>query len=318
MQDLILRPGPVLIARTWKTDGKHEDGSWHELDVTDRAHERLFDFITMDAAVTVGDIFRLLDASPLLQQVFRRDFAMELCAEARKGPVTAVKAADDSSVDERIEYLELYQEWNFDTSTRVYGPTQCLHLHGIGFELPEDSAGHGRRKGERIHWSISLTPLRELLPLPLLVNPEVQITEDDINAKAYGDEIARAHHANVTLGQVVHGVLWELSFHGAPEMQSGVMEELKNRVAEVDAGTAKLVSGDDLFEELDRPGCEALFDDLGGRSTREISSALRDIDDDENAAAWLERKFEGAVVVKPQFRDRNGREFRKTFRAAGR
>ena len=318
MQDLILRPGPVLIARTWETDGKHEDGHWDELDVTDRAHERLFDFITMDPAVTVGDIFRLLDASPLLQQVFRRDFAEELCAEARKGPVTALKAADNSSVDERIEYLELYQQWSLDTSTSVYGPTQRLHLHGIGFELQEDSEEHHRKKGERIQWSISLTPLRELLPLPLLVNPEVQFTEDDLNAKAYGDEISRARHPDVTLGQVIHGVLWELSFHGAPEMQSGVLEELKERVAEVDAGTAKLVSGDDLFEELDRPGCEALFDAFGGRSAREISSALRDIDDDANAAAWLERKFEGAVVVKPQFRDRNGREFRKTFRAAGR
>ena len=101
-------------------------------------------------------------------------------------------------------------------------------------------------------------------------------------------------------------------------MQFDVMEELKNRVAEVDAGIVQQVSGDELYEELDRPRCAALFDDLVGRSAREISSALRDIYDDENAAAWLERKLEGAVVVKPQFRDRNGREFRKTFRAAGR
>lgn len=149
------------------------------------------------------------------------------------------------------------------------------------------------------------------------MNPEVQITEGDLNVKAYGDEISPARHPDLTLGHVVHDVLWELSFHGTPEMQSDVMDELKSRVAEIDAGTAETVSGDDLFEEMDRPGCDALFDDLGGRSAREISFALRDIDDDENAAAWLERKFGGTVVVKPQFRDRVGREFRKTFRAAG-
>ena len=57
---------------------------------------------------------------------------------------------------------------------------------------------------------------------------------------------------------------------------------------------------------------------LGGRSTREIAVAVRDIDDDQNAAAWLERVFEGAVVAKPQFRNRSGREFRRAFRAAGR
>ena len=57
---------------------------------------------------------------------------------------------------------------------------------------------------------------------------------------------------------------------------------------------------------------------LGGRSTREIAVAVRDIDDDENAAEWPERAFEGAVVVKPQFPNRFGREFRKAFRAARR
>lgn len=140
MQDLILRPGPVLVARTWETNGKCEDGH--------------FDFVTMDATVTVGDIFRLLDASPLLQQVFRRDFAEELCAEARKGPVTAVKPPDDSAADERIEYLELYQRWSVDTSTSLYGQTHRLHLHGIGFELQEDSEEHPRKKGERVQWSV--------------------------------------------------------------------------------------------------------------------------------------------------------------------
>lgn len=57
---------------------------------------------------------------------------------------------------------------------------------------------------------------------------------------------------------------------------------------------------------------------LGGRSTCEIAEAICDIDDDQHSAAWLKRVFEGAVVVKPQFRDRSGRELRKAFRAAGR
>jgi hypothetical protein len=88
-----------------------------------------------------------------------------------------------------------------------------------------------------------------------------------------------------------------------------VSEELRRRAAEVDAGTAELVSGDAIFEPLDRSGCDALFDDLGGPSSREIATALRNIDDDENAAAWFDRAFNGEVVVKVQFRDRTGREF---------
>ncbi len=69
----------------------------------------------------------------------------------------------------------------------------------------------------------------------------------------------------------------------------------------------------DLFSDLDQPGCDALFDDLGGRSPREIGRAVRDIEDSENAAEWLLRVFDGTVVVKAPFRDRTGREFRRAF-----
>lgn len=316
MQDLTLKPGPVLLARRWETDDEHENGRWHEENVTDRAHERLFDIVTLDAAVTLGDIFRLLDAGPLLRQIFRRDFADELCAEARKGAVA--ENAPDPSSPESIEYLELYQVWLLDTSTSVYTSTRRLQLHGVGCELTRDAPDYGRSKCERIHWSVSLTPLRELLSLPLRVNPEVRLMEDDINAKAFGDEVARGRHPDVTLGQVIDGVVWELSFHGGPQERAEFRDELNQQVAAVKAGTATLVSGDDIFQKLDRPGCETMFDSLGGETPRDIGNALRKIDDDENAATWFDKTFGGAVVVKPQFRDRTGREFRKAFRAAAR
>lgn len=218
---------------------------------------------------------------------------------------------------QRIECLELYQHWGLDTSTNEYSGTQRLQLHGIGNKLTEDLPEQGKKKGERIQWSVALTPLRELLSLRVVMNAEVRMIEEDALAKAYGSEIRRARNVDVTLGQVIQGLLWELSFHGGPQEQREVSDDLERRVAEIDAGTAELVSGDDIFEHLDKPGCDALFDDLGGRSTREIATSIRDIDDDENAAAWLERAFDGKVVVKAQFRNRTGREFRKAFRAAG-
>jgi len=154
---------------------------------------------------------------------------------------------------------------------------QRLHLHGIGHELAEDLPEERRVKGERIEWSVSLTPLRELLSLPVRVKEEVRITEEDATAKACMSEIWRARWTDVTLGQVIHGLLWEL--------QMEVSEDLKRQVAEVDAGTVERVSADDVFEPLYKPGCDALFKELGGRSTREIAAAIRDIDDDQNASA---------------------------------
>jgi hypothetical protein len=316
MQDLILQPGPALIARSWRTDDVHESGRWHELDATDRAHEFLFALVTLDSAVTLGDIFRLLDASPVLKQVFRRNFSEMLCFEARKGPFDAEPS--DSVSPEGIEFLELQHQWHLDTSQQTYSSTQRLQLHGVGFELQADAPSYFRKQGERIHWSVSLTPLRELLALPIRVNPELRVMEDDVNAKAFGDEILKGKHPEVTLGQVIDGVIYEISFHGGPQERAEFRSGLDTQLAEIKAGTAEVVSGDDIFDADDRPGFELMFEGLGGVEQRDVSSAMRQIDDDANAAAWLDKEFEGKVIVRPRFRDKTGREFRKTFSSAAR
>jgi hypothetical protein len=59
-----------------------------------------------------------------------------------------------------------------------------------------------------------------------------------------------------------------------------------------------------------------MFDDLGGHRPREIGQALHDIDDAENAARWIEQKFEGRVIVKANYRALNGREFRRAYQSA--
>ena len=300
----------------FRDDPDCPDGHLIDENVTSRAHEFLFEHVTLRNEVTLGDVFALMEASPLLQQFYRRDFAHELCEEARKGPINESQGV--AVEHEGIAFLELYQQWGLDTSTNEYSGTQHLPLHGLGHELAEDMPEQGCRRGERIAWSLSLTPLRQLLNLPIRINAEVRITEDDVDAKAHGHEIQRARNPGVSLGQVIHGLLWELSFHGGPQEQLELSDSLKRQVAEIDAGTAETVSADDVFEPFDRPGCDALFDDLGGRSTREIVRAIHDIDDEANAALTIDNEFNGMVVVKAQFRDRTGREFRKAFRAAGR
>lgn len=311
MQHLILCPGPRLLLREFRPEPGDVGGRPDEIDVSDRAHEFLFEIVTVHAETTLADIFRLLDASPLLQTIYRRDFAEELCAEARLGPTEIVEAHYEG-----IKSLELYHQWGLDTSTNEYSGIQHLQLHGIGCELEEDRPQGGKKKGERIEWSVGLTPLRKLLSLPIRVSTEVRITEEDLSAKAFMKEIKRAHNAEVTLGLLIRSLMWELSFHGGPKEQQEVMEDLRQRVAEIDNGTAKCISHEELFGHLDEAGCAALFDDLGGRSAQEIAAALGDIDDDRNATADLERVFDGAVVVKTQFRDSSGREFRRAFQTA--
>jgi hypothetical protein len=307
MHHLILRPGPELVLRAFRPEPDELGPRPKERNVTDRAHEFLFEAITLHPQATLADVFALMEASPLLKRIYRPSFVDELCAEAIKGPADG----EQQPAHDRIEYLELFAEWGLDTHSQTYSGTTRLRLHGVGPVLQEDHPEERKRKGERIEWAVSLTPLRSLLALPVRVNHSVRITEGDQAAQAWMQEIGRAQVEDVTLGQVIEGLLWELSFHGGPAEQEAVAEGLRQQVAELKDGTAKTYSSDEVFERLGLPGCDGLFDEFGGHKPREVDQALRDIGDTENAADWIARKFEGRVVVKPEFRHLNGREFRR-------
>lgn len=314
MDNLILRPGPLLV---WCDLHGEESARPIDSEVGERAFEFLFEPVTLDERLSLGDVFRLLEICPTLQQVFRREFAGELCDEARKGPLTPSRGSDPEEVA-GIEYLELYWSWRLDTSSGAYSGVHRLELHGVGHILEADAPDYGVKAGGRIRWSVSLTPLRELLELPLRFRDDFDVTEDDIDAKAYGHTIASGKCRELLLGQVIHGLLWELSVHGGPDTKADFLDDLMARKAEVDAGTAKLIPADEVFAEFELPGFDALFESVGGVSRGELRRALRSIDDDQPVGPWLDREFQGNVVVRTQFRDRPARDFRRALRAAGR
>lgn len=313
MHNLTLNPGPRLtVVRSVEEDGKRRPLT---VDVTGRAHEFLFETVTLAEGVTLADVLGLLDASPVLASVFRQDFSEELLAHARKGLSPKFVPGYDP---EGIEYLELYQIWHLHTGTQTYQPTHHLSFHGIGYELREDrdAGGYTEKAGTRIQWGISLTDVRELLSLPLRIRKDVRVCEDDFDAKNYGRELQAVQLEGVNLGQVLHGVLWELSFHGAPQDQEEVRSELQERVDEVHAGTAERVEGDSIFEEWDRPGIEQLFDSIGEYRVGEVTRALRDLEDNEPVQAGLTQRLDATVQVKQAHQATPARAFRRMFREA--
>lgn len=312
MSEFILKAGPVLISRSWETDPATKVGAWQEADVTARAHEHLFECVTLEEDVTLADIFKLVGENPVLQAVFRRDYAAELCAEAAKGATAPV----DEQPDDALAYLELYQHWGLDTGTGTYGAMHRLHFHGLSVPQSVDRPDKGLVAGERIQWGISMTNPREMLHLTVRVNPQVKVCEDDVDAKGYGRELACQQNPFVTLGQVLHGILWELSFYGAPAEAAEVSEDLRAQMDEVTSGAVELVSADNFFDSLDRPGVAALFDSVGTCSPSDVSRALHALEDEANAAEGLAAALGESVVVKPAYRALAARAFRKAFREA--
>ncbi len=323
MHNLTLKPGAELTGTF-----EDENGKPVSRDVSARAIEFLFEPVTLAAGVTLSDIFTLLANNPLLVQVYRRDFVEELLAHALKG---ALKTDNPYSPD-GMEYLELYQVVELDTGAKVLAGHERLQFHGIGFEMQEDTdmGGYIQPKGSRIQWGISLTDVREMLHLPVRINLEVMVCEGDLDAKRWGEKLDTIRLESVTLGQVLHGVLWELSFHGGPSEQTEVLEDLQERKAELDAALERekngepsgLISGDDIFEEFDKPGVEAVFETIGDLRARDVTRALRQLDDDvlvEKGLALVLGEMghkASKVRIKPDFKGLTARAFRKAMRNA--
>lgn len=313
MRELILKPGPVLVARAWVYDDASAAGEMVDTAVTDRAHEYLFETVALEPDVCLQDIFGLLEQAPVLRQLLRRNFCEALLAEAKKGVApefTPGYAADG------IEYLELYQRWNFNTHTREYQPMHRWNMHGVGYSLQETvDDGHGwvRERGSRTEWGVSGSPLRELLLLPVRVNPQVLVCEDDNAAKQSGHVVDEVRAGGISLGQVLDGLLWELSWFGGPLEQAAVVAELKQQIDSIDDEPAGNLLHDEVFGDLYAAGFAAFFDSIGTLTQSTVHRALRELEDDAPVQAALQALLGPDVVIKPDFALLGARVFRRGF-----
>jgi hypothetical protein len=63
MHHLILCPGPQLVMRPFRPEPGDTGSRQKEVDVTGRAHELLFELITIHAETTLADIFSLMESA---------------------------------------------------------------------------------------------------------------------------------------------------------------------------------------------------------------------------------------------------------------
>jgi hypothetical protein len=121
---------------------------------------------------------------------------------------------------------------------------------------------------------------------------------------------------HLTLGQFLHGILWELSFHGGPDEQESFLQEMESIKNEVDQRAETGDSTTAWLEEMDAQRCHATLLDLGGCAACDIAQGVRNLDDDEAVEAGLRRVLRANIVIKPEFANLEARAFRTIFRNA--
>lgn len=304
MNSMTLLPGPKLIYRHYPMKKAQ--------DVTEMAHRFLYQTVTLDPNLTLGDILRLFELSPALLENYHLSFSTALIEEASKG---YLKPKRESS-SEKLEYLALSAHWSLNTLTNELNTAGRLDLAGMSHILTRNSPKNLKKKGERIEFSLSFIPVRSLLNLPVRINPKVYLTEDDIDSHEFLKNITSYRVSDYALGCILDGIMSNLTFFGTPEESKATGLKIQERMKEVDAEDCQC-AGDDFFTQFDRPGIELMFQSTGDHKIAVVTSLLRQIPNEDNACNYLESKLPG-VIIKPDYRVMNAHAFRMTLRKARR
>ena len=219
--NLILQCHGNLIQTRWIYDNQAECGQFIDFEVTGQAFVYLFEKITLAKSLTLRDIFALVEKSPFLKEYLHHYWIDEFLSNFK-----SLTKSHAPTTSRSIEYLELYWSWEYDQESQAYRSPLRPDFHGVGILQQEDLIEHDHvvcPKGQRINWSISTAELGQIIDLPLKICDEVLITEVAPPLKILCD---------TTLGQMLEGIFWELSFHGGPGGRRSFNEELAKAAKE--------------------------------------------------------------------------------------
>ena len=234
MKELTLLADGRLQYNRWSYDKSKKAGRYVTTDVSEHAIGFLFGEVVLADDVTVRTLFLLLQRCPELLRVFQRNYAAQLLEEAL-GPPPGYDIEGGISPGE-VEYTCVYRMQEIDSKAKTLSGVGGADFHGVGYAATEDVVEQGNvvcAAGERINYSFSLTCVRHLLDLPLRLEPQAQISEGDTTMERYWERGQKLVCNEFTLADVLHGVLYELSWHGAGQTRTAAAAELARRVSEL-------------------------------------------------------------------------------------
>ena len=226
--ELLLKKGGKLVG--------HEYGQTKYRDRTDAAPSHLFDHCDLDEDVTLRDIFLLLKRHLKLFDGIFGNWCKEIVTDGlgkrhKRNPKT-----DD------IDYLELY----FEIIEHDYGKKYPVETSGLNFPkfhgvgVMKKDTEH-EKKGQTVQWAIELTEPWKLALYPVKLRTSIQVTREKPKAN---ETLATLQNPAFTLGHILYGVIWELSFYGPPKKAKKFREELGRRIEDIKSGKAKTVAFD--------------------------------------------------------------------------
>lgn len=257
MDILEIRKGGVLYEETYNYP--------HDVvkrEVIDTIPQYLFETCTIAADVTLRDIFLLLQRDVAVYTALFTGYLPELLEEV----FNSVPKERGTNPLSDIEYLEL--GWFLEASSYAgdAGEEYSIsgmsfpNVSGIGFAFTEEFRGDNsferHKVGDRISFGVDFTPVKDLCDLRVVLSDRLLIT--DYRKEGPDTAVYTERGATFTLGQILKGLLWEITWHGSEKDKEERHEDLLGRVADLDkdrlAGTLRSFSleSDGTFKEVER------------------------------------------------------------------
>jgi hypothetical protein len=201
----------------------------------------LYEYCDIQKSITLADIFVLLRKEMPIYRIIIGNWVEEIVNEGVTGRVKD---------DKDIEFLELY--WNPETSIykgqRTIEGLNFPELHGLGYKLKEDHED-GYKKGDRIPYAVEFTPVNELMNCKIKLNKDLKFSHwnhdvKDRDSKYYTDK--EGWEVQYTLGHILYGIIWELSFLGSPKDRDKKKKELEKTVDDIKTGKEKAIPIEDI------------------------------------------------------------------------
>lgn len=205
MEELKIVSGGKLLRTRWIYDEDKDLGSYVTEDVTDYAPYFLFDACTIDDGVVLKDIFLLLKSHiDIFKTVIGRD--VEVFVKEGLQPFTGEET--------ELHYLELYWVLDYNEEEKTLSGNNLPNFHGVG--EPNDI--------NKNTYSLMYSPANVLADIPLklcqdFIISHTSTTEDHKLYTFKGPEFS--------LGQILYGIIWEISYCGPPEVRDREFRELE-------------------------------------------------------------------------------------------
>ena len=202
-------------------DAEHKD--LREDNVSHLSPVLLFESTTLAEKVTLRDIFLLIDEHPLIQKILG-NWADEYVKEGLSG----------GKASTNLVSLEL--RWNFS-----YTKDDLIAVLSHGLHFPEL---HGL-DGSGSRYALDYCNASELASLPVKLNHTITFTNE-----TEPKDPERLSGATFTLGDILYGIIWSLSFHGPPKTRDIKAKELEDRIRKAQSGESALISWEEVRTRL--------------------------------------------------------------------